>query len=461
MVFEKKISISKMNIKKLIVLFGFLAIAGLSVAQDDTDQDDVSMDQDSSPCDNKFGVDSTLTLENVSMFNQHFQAKEFVEAFPYWYYLYNNAPCYNKRITYNGPLILKKAMQDSLYKDRMDGLIDTVFLCYQKRIELFGGEAEVKALWANDLGKLRPAQRLEAIDMFFESVTELGNKSSYSTPLNFVYMGIKAYKKKQLSLDSVFIIYDMVLPIIDHNVAIEGKYQAKWQKTEETVTKLMLPYLDCEQIIKLKQPKFVSNMNNEAYLRSSLKLLEKGGCESEEFYMQLSEQLYLISPDPMSAVGIAKAAIGKENYGKALSYYELAIDSLEGDAKYNAYIQMGNLCIATKKFSTARVYANKALAMNENSGDAYIIIGDSYAASMSSCSGSKLGGREVYWAAVDKYYKAKQVDPSVEERATEKIVKYSKYFPTKEDVFFLGLNPGQSYSVGCWINEGTTVRTID
>ena len=58
------------------------------------------------------------------------------------------------------------------------------------------------------------------------------------------------------------------------------------------------------------------------------------------------------------------------------------------------------------------------------------------------------------------HIKARNVDPSVTENANKQITNYSKYFPGKEDAFFLGLNNGDSYTVGCWIGETTAIRTI-
>jgi len=57
--------------------------------------------------------------------------------------------------------------------------------------------------------------------------------------------------------------------------------------------------------------------------------------------------------------------------------------------------------------------------------------------------------------------KAKAVDPSVEELARTKINTFSQYFPLKETTFFYDLAEGDSYTVGCWINETTKVRTSD
>jgi phage tail protein X len=69
-----------------------------------------------------------------------------------------------------------------------------------------------------------------------------------------------------------------------------------------------------------------------------------------------------------------------------------------------------------------------------------------------------LGGKSVFWAAVDKYIRAKSVDSSVESDANSKIAQYSKFYPAASDLFFRDMQEGSSYTVGCWINENTTVR---
>ena len=63
-----------------------------------------------------------------------------------------------------------------------------------------------------------------------------------------------------------------------------------------------------------------------------------------------------------------------------------------------------------------------------------------------------------YSAAIDKFIAAKNMDSSVAELANKKIASYSKYLPTNEDAFFNGYKEGDTYTVGCWINESTKVR---
>ncbi len=65
-----------------------------------------------------------------------------------------------------------------------------------------------------------------------------------------------------------------------------------------------------------------------------------------------------------------------------------------------------------------------------------------------------------YLLAVDYYNKAKSVDNSVADKASQKAAGYKKYFPTNENVFFNNLNVGDSYTVECF-GESTTIRTSD
>ncbi|MEG1556709.1 MAG: hypothetical protein RR356_08310, partial [Bacteroidales bacterium] len=104
----------------------------------------------------------------------------------------------------------------------------------------------------------------------------------------------------------------------------------------------------------------------------------------------------------------------------------------------------------------ARSNAMEVLKVHPNSGKAYILIGDLYASSGSRCSGDDIVPYSYNWAAADKYSKAAAVDRSVAEEAHAKRSKLK--FPSNNDFFVRGLKAGESYRVGCWIQETTTIR---
>jgi len=127
--------------------------------------------------------------------------------------------------------------------------------------------------------------------------------------------------------------------------------------------------------------------------------------------------------------------------------------------KMKALEKGARTAIALGQGSKAKSLAMKMLSINGNSGEAYIIIGDAYIAGKSDCGGNECSARAIYWAAVDKYMRAKSIDPSVSEEAQKKINIYSEQFPKKEDCFFHGINEGTTFTFDCWIGETTTVRT--
>ena len=207
-------------------------------------------------------------------------------------------------------------------------------------------------------------------------------------------------------------------------------------------------------------------------LNKIAKLYRRVRCTESDVYFSACEAAHKLQPTQESAAGCASMSAKKGDYVQAIAYYDQAIklalveDAMEdvADYQYNvAFYYFNNL----KKYPEARDYARASIAtlqglgMNKGQGRCYIIIGMCYASSQLHPNDPKgrILNKTVYWAAVDKFIKAKQVDPSVEAQASEFIHTYSKYFPTKEERFDLPNEfSGDTYTVGGWINEKTAIR---
>ena len=92
-------------------------------------------------------------------------------------------------------------------------------------------------------------------------------------------------------------------------------------------------------------------------------------------------------------------------------------------------------------------------------GKAYITLGNIYVSGAKSC-GDGFELKTVYWVAVDAFKNALS-DSETKLEASRNINAYSKFFPKKEACFFNGIQPNSEYTVGCWINKKTIVRTSD
>ena len=202
------------------------------------------------------------------------------------------------------------------------------------------------------------------------------------------------------------------------------------------------------------------------------KLYKRVRCTESDVYFAACEAAHKLQPTNESAAGCGSMAAKKGDYEQAVEYYDQAIklamveDELEdvADYQYNAAFYCYN---NLKKYAEARKYAMASIAtlqglgMNKGQGRCYIIIGMCYASTQLYPQDAKgrILNKTVYWAAVDKFVKAKQIDPSVEAQASEFISSYSKYYPTKEERFDLPNEfSGSTYYVGGWIGETTSIR---
>jgi tetratricopeptide (TPR) repeat protein len=217
---------------------------------------------------------------------------------------------------------------------------------------------------------------------------------------------------------------------------------------------------DCEALIALYEPQFEQISQNVDELKKMLRILERRDCTDSPLFAQASDRLYDLDPSAEAAFNMARLFVKRDQFERAKEYYNNAIEA-ETDkellAKY--YYELGLFIFAKEHdFQKSRNLARKAIENNPNSGRAYILIGDIYAQYSKHYGETDVEHLSLYWLATDYYQKAKRVDPEVFTQANEKINIYKQYFPNKETLFFEGYTEGQSYKIGSWINETTTVR---
>jgi hypothetical protein len=427
--------------------------------------------QGADPCPNKYGSDTILTKEKLSLFNQYYQNKDYVKAYPYWKYLFDNAPCVQKRVTYNGPLIVKKYLSDlrktndSMYKLRKAGLVDTILMIYPKRIELYGQECYVKGKWASDWAKLKPKERQQALKMFEESVACEQNKTAYTVPMNYMKTAIKEHKKKAYSLDSLYQLYFQMMDITTYNIANTPKKKAKWESAEAFLNKVMKPYLNCEKVEEYFKPKIEANPNDTAMLKKVADLLVTAKCTRSVFFLGIAEKIYELDPSPAAAKTIAIGRHANQEYKAAAQWYEKALPGEVNDSS-KAKVYMTIATLNDKRLNNlgaANKYAKEALKLNPNAAGAYIIKAKHIGSLASSCA-DNIKGASAYWAASDAAAKARDLAKA---QGNEKLIKeansligfYASKFITKEEAFFVGFTQaeGSSFTVQC-TGSATIVR---
>ena len=183
---------------------------------------------------------------------------------------------------------------------------------------------------------------------------------------------------------------------------------------------------DCEKLDAIYAKAVQENVSNLDFLQKIAKLYKRVRCTESDVYFAACEAAHKLQPTDESAAGCASMAAKKGDYEQAVAYYDQAIklamveDELEdvADYQYNAAVYCA---MNLKRYADARKYALASigtlsgLGINKGQGRCYIIIGMCYAQTQLYGNDAKgaILNKTVFWAAVDKFKKAKQVDPSV------------------------------------------------
>ena len=423
----------------------------------------------------KYGEDSVQCVMNNSLYyefykqwkSSNYKNESWKDAVPPWRWVFKNCPKSTINIYLHGENLMEELIKTETDKDRKEKYIDTLMLVYDKRIQYFGKEGYVLGKKGVDLYKLRPTAYEEAYEILKKSITLEKNKSSGPSLIYYFRAAEKMVKAGKADKSLLVDIYDQTSTIIEANIkeyTQKGKTKSvtNWENIKGNIELSFEPYATCEDLISIYTVKFNETPEDIDLLKKITKILDKKNCTDSDLFFKATENLHRLEPTANSAELMGKMYIKRENYAGAVDYLLQAISLYEDDNdRADAHFLLANVYFQIKQYSKARSQCYETIKIRPNDGKAYILIGDMYAASAKDCGDNDLTSKVAYWAAVDKYYKAKSVDESVAELAKTKINTFSQYFPTLETIFFYDLKEGDTYTVECWINETTTVRTSD
>ncbi|MBE9492533.1 MAG: hypothetical protein IMY70_06585 [Bacteroidetes bacterium] len=417
----------------------------------------------------KYGEDSITCIMNFSLYKEVFKQwkssqyknESVKDAIMPWRYVFMNCPASRQSIYLDGVKIMDwriKNEKDAAIKDK---LIDTLMMIYDQRIQYFAKEGYVLGRKGVDLYKLRPEDYEQVYEILKRSVELTGNKSYPDVLVFYMRATKKMIDENKASEDIIFDNYDISSKIIDFNMAKfkdDPKKRSNWENVKGNIDITFEPYATCDALIMIYGKKFKETPEDITLLKKITKILDKKKCVDDQLYFDATLKLYKLEPNPESAYLIGKMFLKQEDYGKSVNYLKEGEKLEDEEDIANSYLLLSEAYSRLKNYPVARSYALKWITLRPDDGHPYLLIGDMYASSAKKCGDNELTKKVAYWAAVDKYYTAKRVDPSVVEIANGRISTYSTYFPQQETIFFYNLNEGDEYTVECWINEKTIVR---
>ncbi len=417
----------------------------------------------------KFGAtpeDSTECVKNLSLYIEFYKQKNYADAIGPWREAVKICPASRKSLYINGSKMLKdflkkeedEAKKMELYKELMN-LYDTRVVHFQQRGYVRGRQGA--DMMKYDKKNIRPAH--DTLKVAFDLQ---GNKSEPGAVVYYFRSMFLLVRKKEEPEEKLFSLYDDVMKVVKFNLD-KNKENEKatkgWTQVETNINQMFEKVATCEQMIPLFSKQFEAEKDNVDKLKQWLKLMDKRDCSDDPFYLKVAIRLNELEPSAEGAYAIGTSQSKEKKCGEAVKKFSQAYELAEDDEmKVRAAMAAAKCYFNLRQLSSVRAWCNKALAVNASLGEAHILIGDAYSASAknSECGDNECTKKGVYWVAVDRYQKAKSVDPSVAETANKRIAQASGQFPKQSDCFFHSIAEGSSYTVGCWINETTTVRVI-
>lgn len=412
----------------------------------------------------KYGAtaeDSVSCVMNYSLYSEYMKQKEYNDAVKGWREVMVTCPKLSKNTFINGARMYKsfiKAEDDAVKKS---ALVDTLFWVFDQRIIHFGQEGKVLEYKGSSMMKYRKDSTLQANAIMKRAKELLGNDMSATGAYSYYKSIYLMAKKKQATKDDLIMEFAGIIEIVDYNIAnaTSDKKKDGFVKAKANIEKIFIGVAKCDDLIAFYAPKFEATPNDTVMLKNIVRFLDKQECTEDKLYEAAASKLCEVSPSYDCAMALGKLLSKQDDYGTALGYFKNAVENATTDEqKVDANLRAAQCSYNLKSFSNVRMYCRAIIAVNPNHGGAYLLIGDAYSASASKCGDNECTKKSAYWAAVDKYARAKNVDATVADKANKKIAAASAQFPKKTDCFFHSINEGDSFTVGCWINETTKVR---
>ena len=470
-----------MKLKTLLVLALVVAVPALACAKKPKKVEEAPAQQ-AAPAPEEDPVITEECVMNVSLFHEAVKNKMYADADEPWLEVYTTCPNANKSIYSDGTKIIEALFQAASDPAEKERLAKLAIEMQDKRIRVFGNDPTYpKAYILGEKGLAYldfygDAKVAEARECLRQSVEGMGAASKIMVLVKLVDASYAVYKQDPNGKAEQFIAdYELASNALAEQAANTNNKNAEIAgKQKDYVDNIFAisGAADCSKLDEIYAAAVKENLTNLDMLTKIAKLYKRVRCTESEVYFAACEAAHKLQPTQESAAGCASMAAKKGDYEAAINYYDQAIklamveDALEdvADYQYNAAFYCYN---NLKRYADARKYAQASIAtlsglgLNKGQGRCYIIIGMCYASTQLYPQDAKgrILNKTVYWAAVDKFAKAKQVDPSVEAQASEFISTYSRYFPTKEERFDLPNEfSGSTYYVGGWIGETTSIR---
>lgn len=406
----------------------------------------------------EWGPDSAFTVREFSLYRTHFDQENYDMARSHWTYVFKNAPAIRQRLHVDGVRMFEHFIGEA-EGDERERLIDTLFMIYDLRMKCFGKDASVMAYKASDMYTLRSSEMEEVRKTFERAIEMSGNETRHFFLLPYMVSVVRGERAGHISKQNVVEKFEKVTDIIEYNIG-KGNEVAGFTAARERIEPLVSDYMDCETLLPMVKRNYPDQKGNAEQLNRMFSQLRMARCTDDPIYMKVLKSLNELEPTADNSFRIANSLSTGGNLRGSIPHYQKAAELEKDNAKKAEYLlELAKVYRRLEDFPQSRRFARQAIELRSNWGEPYILIGDLYASSGPLCGpGTGWDSQVVVWAALDMYERAKSVDASAASEANSRISRYERFMPPRSEGFMRSIEEGDSYKVGCWINETTTAR---
>ena len=417
------------------------------------------------------GEDSLRCIKNISLYEPYAKAKNYKDALEFWELAYTECPASSKNLYIYGVKIVEWQIANEKDPAKRKALVDKLMGVYDQRIKYFGDDSKwptTRLLGNKAVDYLTymgaDADYQKAYDWLRESVADRQGASSPEVLKEYVSTAAALFKANPDNRETYLQTFMDGIEYLD---AYQQNATPAMSEYVEQVKLALNQQLalsgaaDCEALESMYKPLVEQKKDDLKFLRQTLSILRRSKCQECDVYFIASNYAHKIEPTMESAQGLAQQAYKKEDYSKAISYFEEA-EKMATVAADKAEIDMNIASIYFKRhnYPQARAYALRSLGEVANQSTPYILIATMYANDARNIyPDDPIKAQAVYYAAVDKLEKARSVDSSRAGEISTLIASYRRHFPSNEEIFMNpDLEKGKVITIGGWIQERTVVR---
>ena len=421
------------------------------------------------------GEDSVTCVENLRMFSTYAKNGAFKEAAEFWEKVYAECPASSRNIYLYGVEIIKKQIEEEKDSLQREALIDRLMEVYDNRIKYFGDDKRFPTSWIlGNKSRDYIFYRKEEIDarMVYgwlkESVYGQKEASSPDILSYFVQISNRLMKEDTVVTAEEFKYNYLLTSCYLDNALARSTDGTNAQYIKQVQDILAYVYLSSgvagsDTVQQMLSPQIEAHKQDTAFLKKTIGLLRSIKQQELPVYQDAVAHLSALIPTAESISNKALEAYKENNYKEAISLYQKAYDMADTtriEQRSQYLYRIAGIYAVQHDYVNARKILTKVIAENPHYGNSYILLAKMYVDDAHNIyPEDAVLQQTVYYLAVDKLEKAKEMDESVAEEADSLINNYSGKFPSEKDIFMhMDLGKGKTITIGGWIQEKTVVR---